>query len=590
MGRTPGGATRTGWASHRRQAGAAICLGLTLCSSSASAAPTVGEENSVDQPSAPRWNESAGVIASNGTGYLVVWTGVLSQPGNGLAGGGIYATRLDEDGNPLDSPVLSFGLGANPAVATVGSGYLVAWMSSATGSLEHILGATVSSAGSVSAPFVVSTNVLGAVSVSEENQETPWVSSNGSEYLVSWVDYQTIYSDASPIGSLTTNVYAARVGAAGNVIDTTGLQVTTTGTGGLQTSASDGTDFVAFAYAPAAGEIRGVAVPVSAAGVVGTATSVASTAGTSEWENTSLAFAGGQYLANWGEVAVGATGGDPQTQYGTLIAPSGALVSSSPITMCSGAGCSDSFVAPVGSGFYASWFQMIPGYPADLFYDVYGATVSSAGVVTPVPNGELVTATATYTDDSVPPSGKSGPTIAMRTSTEGMMLYTVPYSTIVPTDAGSTTVTVFRMRARSVTFDEDGGGAAVLDASDFDAEDGASPSGGGPDAGGVGEASAQPDGASQGVGATEAGASGPDATVDVAVADAATADATAIGDASADATLLAPLGSGQGSQGGCSCSMGPQPVDWSGMCSAVFGVALLASRRGRPRRHRTSAH
>jgi MYXO-CTERM domain-containing protein len=153
-------------------------------------------------------------VSSSGTGALVVWS---DWRGGGAA---IYGARVSAAGQVLDASGIPISLSATsaqepPAVASNGTGYLVAW-ADARNSTRDIYGARVSAAGQVldASGIPISTEPTGA-------QETPSVASDGTGYLVVWTD--TRNGPSQP--SLNPDIYGARVSAAGEVLDASGLLI-----------------------------------------------------------------------------------------------------------------------------------------------------------------------------------------------------------------------------------------------------------------------------------------------------------------------------------------------------------------------------
>ena len=92
------------------------------------AIPSFGRELAVSTPvsAEPRTTKRLSAIASNGEGYLAVWTDyrIYSQ-------GRIYAERLSAGGQLLDRTSLFLGEGIDPLVVWSGQHYVVAWWGNA---------------------------------------------------------------------------------------------------------------------------------------------------------------------------------------------------------------------------------------------------------------------------------------------------------------------------------------------------------------------------------------------------------------------------------------------------------------------------
>jgi hypothetical protein len=152
-------------------------------------------------------------VAYDGTNYLVVWMDSRS----GMSWD-IYGARVNADGVVLEPSGLAVSLDANsqynPGVACDGMNCLVVWedFRSET-SLADIYGARVSAAGAVLDASGI------AVSTAATQQYKPAVAYDGTNYLVVWVD------NRSETG--LPDIYGARVSAAGAVLDASGIAVST---------------------------------------------------------------------------------------------------------------------------------------------------------------------------------------------------------------------------------------------------------------------------------------------------------------------------------------------------------------------------
>ncbi|NVB85250.1 MAG: hypothetical protein HOV81_43195 [Kofleriaceae bacterium] len=161
-------------------------------------------------------NERKPAIASNGTGYLVAWQ---DARGGDSTGFDIYAARLSTSGATLDPAglALSTAIGGqvDPAVASNGTDYLVAWQDTRAGN-DDIYATLVSATGAISDPSGL------VVSTTPAAQMDPAVASDGTDYVVAWQDSR------NSTGSETEyDIYAARITSAGANLDPTGIAVST---------------------------------------------------------------------------------------------------------------------------------------------------------------------------------------------------------------------------------------------------------------------------------------------------------------------------------------------------------------------------
>jgi hypothetical protein len=155
-------------------------------------------------------------VAFNGTHFLVVWS---DERNLGVTGVDIYGTRVGTAGAVLDSPNLPIsqapGDAVSPAVASASGDFLVVWEdgrnSATTG--DDIYGARVI-AGVVSDPSGL------AIAVAADFQAAPTVAASGTNYLVVW-------QDGRNSGTTGADLYGARVGTTGAVLDAGGIPINT---------------------------------------------------------------------------------------------------------------------------------------------------------------------------------------------------------------------------------------------------------------------------------------------------------------------------------------------------------------------------
>jgi large repetitive protein len=154
------------------------------------------------------------VVASDGSQFLVAWTdgrsGVYSQIfGTLVSGTGAVTTPT---GVPLSSGPQSEW---NPALAWAGGHYLLVWedtrRSEGGGTQRDVFGSRISAAGAVLDPGGF------AVSRHDFDETEPSVASLGGTSLVAWTDRRP--------GTASADIFAARVDAAGAVLDPTGFPV-----------------------------------------------------------------------------------------------------------------------------------------------------------------------------------------------------------------------------------------------------------------------------------------------------------------------------------------------------------------------------
>jgi hypothetical protein len=167
-------------------------------------------------------------IAFDGTNYLVAWSD----------GGAIYGTRVTEEGTVLDSAIpiaTASGTADSPALAFDGTNYLVVWedfVGSPTGS--DIYGARVNPDGTVLDPTGF------AISSAANNQTSPTLAFDGTNYLVAWAD--------SRMAANNHDIYGARVSPTGSVLDLAGFVISATGSDASNPATVAGAGRIAVAY------------------------------------------------------------------------------------------------------------------------------------------------------------------------------------------------------------------------------------------------------------------------------------------------------------------------------------------------------
>ncbi|WP_242342219.1 InlB B-repeat-containing protein [Anaeromyxobacter terrae] len=162
-------------------------------------------------------------------GCLVAWR-------DGRAGGpDVYGARvagtsvLEPAGLPISRAGSSQG---RPAIASDGTGYLVVWNDTRSGTSD-VYGTRVTAAGAI-----LDASGL-AIATAADAQQSPDAQFEGAYYVVAWHDRRS---------GVAFDLYAARVTGAGAVVDPSGFLVAS-GTGGVTTSvASDGAGQVLVAF------------------------------------------------------------------------------------------------------------------------------------------------------------------------------------------------------------------------------------------------------------------------------------------------------------------------------------------------------
>lgn len=277
-------------------------------------------------------------VASNGADYLVVWRDTRYSETDS----DIYAARVTSDGTVLDSAGIALSKGgyreSDPAVASNGSNYLVAWDDSRNnGTTGHdIFGVRVNALGVAEDPSGL------AISTAANDQLSPALASDGANYLVVWEDDR---NTSNP--NYTTNIYGARVTPAGTVQDSAGIAISTTvGYQRAPAVAYGGANYFVVwqdnrnRWATGYYDLYGARVS-PAAGVLDPA-GIVIDKGTGEQQYPSVAHDGTNYLVAWlqGGSAI----------YGTRVNPAGALVDTAPWVLKSFSGAQQIPTLAAGKG------------------------------------------------------------------------------------------------------------------------------------------------------------------------------------------------------------------------------------------------
>jgi hypothetical protein len=176
--------------------------------------------------SAGTTNETAPAVAFDGTNYLVVWQD------HRLGSGNIFAARVAPSGTVLDPNGFPLDTDADqqrtPAVAFDGTNYLVAWSDRRSGLKWDIYGVRVAPGGAV-----LDANALVIASVNNQ-QFSPAIAFDGTNHLVVWADRRTSVPE----------VFGTRITPGGLVLDPAGIAISN-GPSNVQSSPSvafDGTN------------------------------------------------------------------------------------------------------------------------------------------------------------------------------------------------------------------------------------------------------------------------------------------------------------------------------------------------------------
>jgi len=303
-------------------------------------------------------------VASDGAGYLVVWTDWR------LLGLSVFATRVSADGEVLDADGFQVAFGTDPDVAFDGTNYVVVWQSG-----SDVWTARVSPAGEV----LDAGGVLLCGADGEQTRPTVTVSSAGT--LVAWADGRE--------GAETPDIYAGRLSASGEPIDGCGVRIAHGG-GGAVRLAFDGTQYWAVWEGTEPGSTAGLDVFAARIGTDASAIdaqpiALARAAGTQG--GPAAAFDGEHVLVAWHQQT------DPDDSYAYDIRAlrldgDGGIVDAEPIVISAEPGQqARPFVLAQGGSTWVAW----DGDSAEP-WEIYATRVE--GEVVDQPGGQRITGSA----------------------------------------------------------------------------------------------------------------------------------------------------------------------------------------------------
>jgi hypothetical protein len=324
----------------------------------------------ISTSTAPDYLYTGGPISFDGTNYLVPWkdyrSGSLAQ---------IYGARVSPDGSVLDPNGIALSRSANdqehPATASNGTEYLAVWEDFRTGSCE-VYGCRVRGDGVALDPDGI------PISTAANGQEYPAVASDGTNYLVVWMDNRSGEWD----------IYAARVRGDGVALDPDGIPVSATveHQAYYPAVAFDGTNYLVVwgTYRDGIGhDVYGARVSVDGAVLDPDGIVISTAVDGQPWP--AVAFGGTNYLVVWDDYASGQS-----DIYGARVSVSGDVldIAGIPISTATNRQFYPA-IASGGTNYVVAWQDNRNG----ISWDIYGARVSVGGAVLD-PDG-IVISTAT---------------------------------------------------------------------------------------------------------------------------------------------------------------------------------------------------
>jgi hypothetical protein len=305
-------------------------------------------------------DQRAPAVSYDGSNHLVVWTEHY------CADADLRATRVGTDGTVLDQFGIAVsaapGNQAQPALAFGITDYFVVWQDSRDGPYEYcdIYGTRVTPGGAVVDPSGI------PISLHTMSQEEPDIAFDGVNYLVVW--------QKEVLGPIS-DIYGARVDVEGEILDPEGIAISdATDTQEYPAVAFDGVNYVVVWQDKRNGgryDIYAARVGSDGA-VIDTSGILVSDAAWSQ-KQPDVAFDGVNYLIAWHDQR----NGYPPDIYaarlstdGAVLDPSGIPVSTSP------GGQTGVAVAFDGTNFLVGWKESGEG-----FSDTYVARISTDGIV-----------------------------------------------------------------------------------------------------------------------------------------------------------------------------------------------------------------
>jgi len=266
---------------------------------------------------------------------------------------------------------------AAPAMASGNGVTLAVWQDSRNGAEPDIFGARLDDAGRVISSF--------AICAAPGRQVQPAVACNGTDFLVVWVDYRN-----GPAAA----VYAARVTAAGAVLDAAGFPVLANIGNQLKPAvATDGNNYLVVWQEGRSQTLDIFGARVAANGTILDPGGIVISQGANNEVNPSIAGGSGGYLVTWQDYRSGSS----WDIYGTLVNTAGSVLTPAGLSLSTAV---DDQLNPVvsadGAGFMVAWQDFRSGSN----FDIYGTRVASNGTVSN-PNGIAI---STAANDQTNPS------------------------------------------------------------------------------------------------------------------------------------------------------------------------------------------
>ncbi len=300
----------------------------------------------------------APAVSYDGTNYLVVWEDAIT-----ISYYNIRGARVNSSGMVLDVPCINISTATNdqmsPAISFDGTNYLVVWEDARTSSYTDIYGTRVSQSGSVLNPAGI------AISTAANTQESPGVAFGDTNYFVVWQDKR---------GGTYYDIYGTRVNPAGTVLNPTGIVISNAANNQVEPAIEfDGTNFLVVWSDYRNGTTPDIyCTRVAQSGSVLNPNGIVISNASGDQMTPSVAFGGTNYLVVWVDNRNG-----NWDIYGARITPAGTVLDPNGIPICTNSSTQMSpAVAFDGMYFVVVWQDTRNGG-----FDIYGAAVNQSGAI-----------------------------------------------------------------------------------------------------------------------------------------------------------------------------------------------------------------
>ena len=289
----------------------------------------------------------------------------------------VYGARVTPEAQVLDSTplVLATVVGdqGTPATCFGAGGFLVAWADHRSDTTCDIIAGRVSDQGEP----LDSGGIV--VSATRYSQTAPAVASDGADYLVTWSDWR---------GGSEYDIYGARVTAAGVVLDSSGIAISTAPRYQEPSAlASDGSEYLVVWQDFRVGSWDVYGARVTPAGVVEDSSGIPISTARRYQENPAISFGSADYFVVWQDLRA-----DNFDIYGARVSPDGTVRDTAGIPISTALhGQEHPAVAFDGTNFLVAWQDR----RSDTSWRIYcsrvtpqGAVLDSEGIALPVLRGD----------------------------------------------------------------------------------------------------------------------------------------------------------------------------------------------------------